>query len=810
MKKKLQKMFLIMSALTLFFTSENSHAQMFWNNACSFAGNANSYISRGNSASLNITGSFSIQAWVNPAVAGMTGTILQKREGNNASGYGMYLFNGRVALRTNANTRLTSKTVLPVNKWTHVTGTYNSSTNTFFIAINAVSDTSSVVAGAAPVAATDSLFIGTGYDNSFNGQLEDVRIWNKVLGSGNISTFRHTPLGTSSGIYSGLVLSLTFQNRHSEGNTFSLDDQSGNSNHFINRGVTAVDLSNRPSGIANINDCIKLGGANDYLSSPDSSPLSPTGVVSLEAWIYPKSAGTSNTIIHKGSDNGATTDYSLILNQGNLRGIINNQVKITSSQIIPLNQWTHVAYVYNGLSGKNILFINGKLTDTSTSLTAFINNGTDSLYIGGTIAQNDFDGFIDEVRIKLAIKSHLEINRFLFRSIDESNDLAGIESVFNFDGYAVSNVGTEVRFYFRNNASFGHSVISSGTPVSPLTRADAQNFQDGFYIKTSDRRIPASGTSGFMIADTLDIIYNENIGDINVFIALNHSSESNLNISLESPSGQSVELYQSQWLTSGANNIISIFDDQADSSLTSGKYVSFAPRIKPGNNLNTAFSGINTNGKWKLIINDINENDTGRLYGWGIQVNNRIVKSPSMTALTFVEGLYNPNTDISLRDTMVLYLRNSNSPYNKVDSAKGYFHWSGLTNYIFNTAQPGNSYYIHLKHRNSIETWSSSPVMIDPLTATCFYNFTTSQSQAFGDNMKQVDESPLRFGIFSGDVNRDGTVDALDVSAIDNDAFNFVSGYVQSDITGNNVTDISDIAIAANNAYNFVSKITPP
>jgi len=89
------------------------------------------------------------------------------------------------------------------------------------------------------------------------------------------------------------------------------------------------------------------------------------------------------------------------------------------------------------------------------------------------------------------------------------------------------------------------------------------------------------------------------------------------------------------------------------------------------------------------------------------------------------------------------------------------------------------------------------------------YNFTSSASQAFGNNMKQVDASPVRFGIYSGDVNQDGVVDGSDAAGIDNDAFNFVTGYVVSDVTGDNVVDGSDAAIADNNAANFVSKITP-
>ena len=65
------------------------------------------------------------------------------------------------------------------------------------------------------------------------------------------------------------------------------------------------------------------------------------------------------------------------------------------------------------------------------------------------------------------------------------------------------------------------------------------------------------------------------------------------------------------------------------------------------------------------------------------------------------------------------------------------------------------------------------------------------------------------FAFFSGDVNQDGTIDASDLALIDNDASNFVGGYVVTDLTGDNFVDGTDFAMADNNAANFVSVIQP-
>ncbi|MBK9332723.1 MAG: proprotein convertase P-domain-containing protein [Ignavibacteria bacterium] len=807
--KKFSTFKLLMLILLTGLFADNASAQMFWNNAISFAGNPNSHISRANSSSLNITGSFAIEAWIKPEVPNQIATILQKAEGNDPTGYGIYLFNGRIAIKTNAVTRLISKTVLPVNEWTHFSASYNSLTDLFFIAINATSDTSKAFIGSSPIGNTDSLFIGTGWDNSFQGQLDEIRIWNKTIGSGNISKFMRSSIGANSGLYSGLVLSMTFQDRHSAAGNFSLADQSGSGNTFVNKGAIPVDLSGLPSSTVTFNDAIKLNGSNEYLAAPDNSSISPTAVFTLEAWIYPESAGATNTIIHKGSDNGVVTDYGLRLFNGNLQATVNSQVRLTSSQVIPLNEWTHVAYVYNGTNGKNIFYINGALADSVTGFSGWVNNGNDSLYIGGSIAQNDFDGFIDEVRIKQAIKSQEEIYRFLYQSIDEFNDQAGIEVVYNFDGNSVSSVGTTTRLYFRNNAGFIHPISSGENPISPLNRADNLSFSDGFYIKQSDRRIPETQTYGDMIDDTLEIVNFETINDINVFIALNHSSEYHLDITLISPLGQSIKLFDNNYLVGSTGNLVTILDDQADSNLEDGVFVSFAPAIAPNNNLNSVFSGIPSGGKWRLKIHDYAPGNTGRLYAWGIQINNSTEKSFMMNSFSLIQGFYDPATNLSVRDTMRIYVRNILPPYNIVDSSKRYFQTNGSANYSFENVTAGTPYYLQLKHRNSIETWSSGTVMFDPLTNVCSYDFTSSDAQAFGNNMMQADPSPLRFAIYSGDVNQDGIIDLADGSLIDNSAINFATGYLPADINGDEVVDLSDLVFADNNSFNFVSKITP-
>ncbi|MBX7043278.1 MAG: hypothetical protein K1X85_10270 [Ignavibacteria bacterium] len=178
---------------------------------------------------------------------------------------------------------------------------------------------------------------------------------------------------------------------------------------------------------------------------------------------------------------------------------------------------------------------------------------------------------------------------------------------------------------------------------------------------------------------------------------------------------------------------------------------------------------------------------------------------PQVLQLTaLIEGMYDAGANLMVSDTTKVYLRNSNSPYDLVDSAKGVLGTSGTGTFYFTNAVSGVNYYIVVSHRNSIDTWSNAGYSFTSNSLS--FDYTTAASQAFGSN--QVLKGS-RYTIYSGDANKDGTIDASDLSLIDNDATNFVSGYVATDLNGDSFVDGSDYSIADNNAFLFISVIRP-
>lgn len=170
------------------------------------------------------------------------------------------------------------------------------------------------------------------------------------------------------------------------------------------------------------------------------------------------------------------------------------------------------------------------------------------------------------------------------------------------------------------------------------------------------------------------------------------------------------------------------------------------------------------------------------------------------------QGFYNVSADkLRMKDTIKAYLRNSISPYSITDSSKGLIDSvTFLTGFVFRNAGSGN-YYLEIRHRNCVNTWSKNCINYSSCKNPV-YDFTTAAGQAMGNNMIAMNN---KYCIYSGDVNKDGRIDMLDLSDIYNAQANFEEGYVQSDVNGDGHIDLNDMNITFNNSLNFITCVTP-
>jgi hypothetical protein len=135
-------------------------------------------------------------------------------------------------------------------------------------------------------------------------------------------------------------------------------------------------------------------------------------------------------------------------------------------------------------------------------------------------------------------------------------------------------------------------------------------------------------------------------------------------------------------------------------------------------------------------------------------------------------------------------------------------------------ASLGGNYYIILRHRQSVETWSAAPVSF--AGSSIAYDFTTAASQAYGNDQKKLSPESEVYGLWGGDVQggtgQDGYVDIQDNNYVFNGSQNAEYGYILTDLTGTTFTgetgqdgfvDIQDMALTFNNMQNSVGMNTP-
>jgi hypothetical protein len=163
-----------------------------------------------------------------------------------------------------------------------------------------------------------------------------------------------------------------------------------------------------------------------------------------------------------------------------------------------------------------------------------------------------------------------------------------------------------------------------------------------------------------------------------------------------------------------------------------------------------------------------------------------------------------PQWSASVADKVNLEIRNPAYPYTVIESISANLLTNGE---LITEINPQNSgqYYIAVKHRNHLETWSSSPVSFAGDTVS--YNFTIAAAQAFADNQKEV--ATGIFAIMVGDINQDGVVDLSDLVYMDYDLTNGTVAYVVTDLNGDGVVDLSDLVTIDENITNGAVVMTP-
>jgi chitodextrinase len=177
-----------------------------YGNALAFNGSS-SYVDLGNPTSLQLTGSMTVEAWVNAAAdPADDGQIVAKSD--DAAGWqfktspdtGPETFGMGVSGSSTTHTQRYSTTVRSLNTWYHVAGVYDATTGTLSTYVNGVLD-NGTLRGTIPATQFDqSVNVNIGRRTGgyyFNGVIDEVRIYNRALSQAEIQSDMNTPLGVT-------------------------------------------------------------------------------------------------------------------------------------------------------------------------------------------------------------------------------------------------------------------------------------------------------------------------------------------------------------------------------------------------------------------------------------------------------------------------------------------------------------------------------------------------------------------------------------------------------------------------------------
>jgi hypothetical protein len=165
--------------------------------ALSFNGST-SWVSVADSASLDLSGGMTVEAWLNPAAIGNWRTAVMKEKSGGLA-YALYASTGLAASAPSANVNpgteaaVAGSSGLPLNSWTHLAGTYDGTTIRLYLGgslIASQAESGNIAPSTAPLRIGGNSVWG----EYFQGQIDEVRIYNRALSTSEIQTDMTTPV----------------------------------------------------------------------------------------------------------------------------------------------------------------------------------------------------------------------------------------------------------------------------------------------------------------------------------------------------------------------------------------------------------------------------------------------------------------------------------------------------------------------------------------------------------------------------------------------------------------------------------------
>jgi len=607
------------------------------------------YVAIPNAPNENTDGT--IEAWIYPnAVTSSAPAITAKGDATNVGFmFGWTASSSLLYMRFgNTTTANTGGSIVQLSQWTHAAVTWTGGPGNYtvrFYVNGALSGSTAFNSGTWNVT-SDSMTIGSSRapftGKNFYGLIDEVRYWSDERTAAEIRDNRFVGIGdgigantanalTAGSHYTGLISMYNFNIGG------SAPDYIGGYNGYFRSGVTAQYAPFAPQPIPyNFALYRPAASPTSYVAVPHNSVFDRTSAGTVEMWVYTTTGTTAQWFINKGSSVNVSFGFGMASTNRLVIRFGNAPVINSTGVPVPVNRWVHAAASWSGAPGNYLVkfYVDGKQSGPDTPVPGTWNLSTDPLTMGIALPFSSFGllGYMDEVRIWSDVRTADEIKQCMFASGRSLLPDMTLIALWNFDGNLLDFSQTagidgsfstgganDCRFSsFRNENMTGALSTSFIAHPTVLNMQLVPNpFPGQFIMHNPLKPINDQQTT----RDTVYESFSNNLLYINVFVSIQHTYMSDLNITLRAPNGVARDLCSGNG--SNGDNMLTILLDGSTQLTTPGFFPPWSNRAAPeapfGN-----FGGTNTQGNWILEITDGQNGDTGILVGWGLRVNRGI------------------------------------------------------------------------------------------------------------------------------------------------------------------------------------------
>lgn len=370
-----------------------------------FNGSTDSLTMSDNAAFQMGTGDFTIECWVCPtALSSSDARIWSYQNSGSSTVMNVYLlgsgsssvFSGEIRGSSGlSDSQQNGTTSAVIGTWYHVAYVRASGNTRLFV--NGIQEGSTVTSQTQNLASgVPGIGSYPGFSNYFTGYISNFRI---LKGTG-LYTTNFTPSTTPLTAIANTSLLTCQGSMIADASTNAFVITANGSVKVLNNTYPFTQTTTTVSSVSNFGSGY-FDGSTGYLTAPSNAAFAfGTGDFTVEGWYY-VTASADQGLWDQRLSSSSTTGFAcrLVTSTNYLRLIYNNSTAFTTTQVVPLNQWNHIAIVKSGTTAT--AYLNGTVMSGGSGTVATPASATDTnMWIGKLQDPSYFyNGYVSNFRV---------------------------------------------------------------------------------------------------------------------------------------------------------------------------------------------------------------------------------------------------------------------------------------------------------------------------------------------------------------------------------------------------------------------------